>query len=185
MRIIKEPYKAQPVAIKRGHSKMQCRSSPKARPGQNDDDMGYMGPFMWRKDQEFESAPVLAIIRKAQITQTSWQIRPHRPLLAVWTWIPSRDPRGDSQNLRSCVTSSRHHFKWLKKLLRVIVNRESHQRACIPWTYSFLLVAFSTDRQAYPRSQEEHLRQTANLPRHLLYACIPDVSTAGRPGRAC
>ncbi len=41
-----------------------------------------MRSVMWHKDQKSVCAVVLAIVTEAQ---TLWQIRPHRPLLAVWT----------------------------------------------------------------------------------------------------
>ncbi len=44
------------------------------------DSHGAMGPLMWHKDQKSVCALVLAIV---DVAQTAWQIRPHRPLLAV------------------------------------------------------------------------------------------------------
>ncbi len=41
-----------------------------------------MRSVTWHKDQKSVCALVLAIVNEAQ---TLWQIRPHRPLLAVWT----------------------------------------------------------------------------------------------------
>ncbi len=40
-----------------------------------------MRSLMWHKDQKSVCALVLAIVNEAQ---AAWQIRPHRPLLAVW-----------------------------------------------------------------------------------------------------